>query len=157
MKWQQYQLLDRWHEIRDKAAGMDILLFGDMPIFIAYDSADVWAHPEWFVLDEDGRMTVVTGVPPDYFSETGQRWGNPHYDWGSMREDGFSWWKSRIIHHLELFDLVRIDHFRGMVSAWVIDAACETAIDGHWQNTPGDELLTLFHESIEECLSLIHI
>ena len=151
LKWQQYQLHDRWHEIRDKAAGMDILLFGDMPIFIAYDSADVWAHPEWFVLDEDGRMTVVTGVPPDYFSETGQRWGNPHYDWGSMREDGFSWWKSRIIHHLELFDLVRIDHFRGMVSAWVIDAACETAIDGHWQNTPGDELLTLFHESIEEC------
>ncbi len=151
LKWQQYQLHNRWHEIRDKAAGMDILLFGDMPIFIAYDSADVWAHPEWFVLDEEGRMTVVTGVPPDYFSETGQRWGNPHYDWESMRGDGFSWWKSRIIHHLELFDLVRIDHFRGMVSAWVIDAACETAIDGHWQDTPGDELLTLFHESIEEC------
>ena len=151
LKWQQYQLHVRWHEIRNKASEMDILLFGDMPIFVAHDSADVWAHPEWFVLDADGHMTVVTGVPPDYFSETGQRWGNPHYHWENMREDGFSWWRSRISHHLELFDLVRIDHFRGMVSAWVIDASCETAVDGHWEDTPGDELLSLFAASIEEC------
>jgi len=151
LKWQQYQLHKRWHEIRKKASDMDILLFGDMPIFIAYDSADVWAHPEWFLLDSNDNMTVVSGVPPDYFSETGQRWGNPHYDWDVMRQDGFSWWKSRIDHHLELFDLVRIDHFRGLEAAWEIDAACETAVDGHWQKIPGDELLSTLQSSIENC------
>ena len=151
LKWQQYQLHKRWHQIRETASGLGILLFGDMPIYIGHDSADVWAHPEWFRLDEDGNMTVVSGVPPDYFSETGQRWGNPHYDWDSMREDGFAWWKSRIHHHLEQFDLVRIDHFRGLESAWVIDASCETAVDGEWQKMPGDELLATIQSSLEEC------
>lgn len=142
LKWQQYQLYKRWHEIKRCATALGIRLFGDMPIFVGHDSADVWAHPEWFLLDEQGEMTVVTGVPPDYFSETGQRWGNPHYDWDAMRESDFSWWRSRIINHLEQFDLVRIDHFRGLESAWVIDAGCETAVDGHWQKMPGDELLS---------------
>ena len=127
---------------------MGILLFGDMPIFVAHDSADVWAHPELFLLDTDGNMKAVTGVPPDYFSETGQRWGNPHYDWDAMRKDDFAWWKSRIHHHLELFDLVRIDHFRGLEAAWVINASCETAVDGHWQKIPGDELLASIKSSI---------
>jgi len=85
--------------------------------------------------------TVVTGVPPDYFSETGQRWGNPHYDWESMQSDGFCWWKARIEHHFTWFDIVRIDHFRGLEAAWVIDAECETAVDGHWQKAPGSALL----------------
>ncbi|RKZ67779.1 MAG: 4-alpha-glucanotransferase, partial [Gammaproteobacteria bacterium] len=147
IKWHQYQLHKRWSEIRDKAAELKILLFGDMPIFIGHDSADVWAHPECFLLDTDGSMKVVSGVPPDYFSETGQRWGNPHYDWDVMRKDDFAWWKYRISHHLEQFDLVRIDHFRGMEAAWMIDAACETAIDGHWQQMPGDELLSSLRSS----------
>ena len=147
IKWHQYQLHKRWSEIRDKAAELKILLFGDMPIFIGHDSADVWAHPECFLLDTDGSMKVVSGVPPDYFSETGQRWGNPHYDWDVMRKDYFAWWKYRISHHLEQFDLVRIDHFRGMEAAWMIDAACETAIDGHWQQMPGDELLSSLRSS----------
>jgi len=151
LKWQQYQLQKRWLTIRKTATELGILLFGDMPIFIAHDSADVWAHPEWFRLDSTGNMTVVSGVPPDYFSETGQRWGNPHYDWESMQEDDFSWWKSRIHHHLEQFDLVRIDHFRGLESAWVIDASCETAIDGEWQKMPGDALLATIKSSIEKC------
>ena len=151
LKWQQYQLDKRWHEIRDKASAMGILLFGDMPIYIAYDSADVWAHPEWFLLDSNDNMKVVTGVPPDYFSETGQRWGNPHYDWDTMKQDDFAWWKSRIHHHLELFDLVRIDHFRGLEAAWVIDASCETAVDGYWQKIPGDELLSTLQSSLEDC------
>jgi 4-alpha-glucanotransferase len=151
LKWQQYQLHKRWHEIRDKAAMLGIVLFGDMPIFIAQDSADVWAHPEWFLLDKDGNMEVVTGVPPDYFSETGQRWGNPHYDWETMEDDDFAWWKSRIDHHLELFDLVRIDHFRGLEAAWFIDASCDTAIDGHWQKIPGDKLLMSLQTSLENC------
>lgn len=148
LKWQQYQLYKRWHEIRVKAADMGILLFGDMPIFVGYDSADVWAHPELFLLDADGRMTVVTGVPPDYFSATGQRWGNPHYDWNAMADEDFAWWKSRMHHHLELFDLVRIDHFRGLEAAWVINATCETAVDGHWQKIPGNQLLTSIKLSI---------
>ncbi len=151
LKWQQYQLDKRWHEIRKKASGLGILLFGDMPIYIGHDSADVWAHPEWFLLDASGNMTVVSGVPPDYFSETGQRWGNPHYDWEIMQEDNFAWWQSRIHHHLELFDLVRIDHFRGLEAAWVIDASCETAVDGHWQKIPGDKLLSTLKSSLEDC------
>jgi 4-alpha-glucanotransferase len=151
LKWQQYQLHKRWHEIRKKTSALDILLFGDMPIYVGHDSADVWAHPEWFLLHPDGSMKVVSGVPPDYFSETGQRWGNPHYDWDAMRTDNFSWWKSRVHHHLEQFDLVRIDHFRGLEAAWVIDASCETAVDGHWQKMPGDELLSMIKSSLERC------
>lgn len=142
LKWQQFQLYERWQAIRIRAAELDILLFGDMPIYIGHDSADVWAHPENFLLNSDGQMEVVSGVPPDYFSETGQRWGNPHYNWDTMRGDNFSWWRSRIDHHLDMFDLVRIDHFRGLEAAWVIDASCETAVDGQWQKMPGDELLT---------------
>lgn len=148
LKWQQYQLHKRWFEIREKATDLDIVLFGDMPLFIAHDSADVWAHPEWFLLDSSGNMEVVCGVPPDYFSATGQRWGNPHYDWDRMRETDFAWWLSRIRHHLELYDLVRIDHFRGLEAAWMIDASCETAVDGHWQKVPGDELLSAIQLSI---------
>ena len=151
LKWQQYQLHKRWHEIRNKAADLGILLFGDMPIFIGHDSADVWAHPELFLLDSNGNMELVSGVPPDYFSETGQRWGNPHYNWESMRKDDFAWWKSRIHHHLQQFDLVRIDHFRGLEAAWMINASCDTAIDGQWQKTPGDELLSAIKSSIEKC------
>jgi len=146
LKWQQYQLHKRWQEIRDKTTDMGILLFGDLPIFIGYDSADVWAHPELFLLDPDENMEVVTGVPPDYFSETGQRWGNPHYNWIAMQEDDFTWWKARIKHHLEQFDLLRIDHFRGLESAWMIDASCETAVDGRWQKIPGDALLASLQE-----------
>lgn len=151
LKWQQFQLHHRWHEIRKKASDLDILLFGDMPIYIGHDSADVWAHPEWFLLDSDGNMKVVSGVPPDYFSETGQRWGNPHYNWDNMRADDFSWWKSRIHHHLDQFDLIRIDHFRGLEAAWVIDASCHSAVDGHWQKMPGDELLSTIKSSLEKC------
>jgi len=151
IRWQQYCYHRRWLEIRTKACDMNILLFGDMPIFVGYDSADVWAHQDMFMLDEQGNMTVVTGVPPDYFSETGQRWGNPHYDWDHMKQDGYSWWRSRVHHHLELFDLIRIDHFRGLQAVWVIDAGCDTAIDGHWQEVPGDDLLTNLKQSLAEC------
>ncbi len=151
LKWQQYQLHKRWLEIRKKASDMGVLLFGDMPLFIAHDSADVWARPEWFRLDQNGNMSVIAGVPPDYFSQTGQRWGNPHYDWEIMRRDDYTWWKNRIHHHLELFDLVRIDHFRGLEASWVIDASCETAIDGHWEKMPGDALLSSIQSSLEEC------
>lgn len=147
LKWQQYQLFVRWEEIKRYAASKNILLFGDMPLFIAHDSVDVWAAPERFLLDKSGMMEVVTGVPPDYFSETGQRWGNPHYDWTFMRSEQYDWWISRIEQHLQMFDLIRIDHFRGLESAWVVNASSDTAMDGYWQKMPGDELLARIEQT----------
>lgn len=139
--WQQFCLYQRWNEIQTYAHQRNIMIFGDMPIFIAHDSADVWTNPESFLLDDDSQPTVVTGVPPDYFSKTGQRWGNPHYNWAQMRQDDFKWWMQRLKNHFNLFDLVRIDHFRGLEAVWVIPSECETAIDGDWQKVPGEELL----------------
>jgi 4-alpha-glucanotransferase len=146
LSWEQFQLYSRWRRIKQEANENGIRLFGDIPLFVAHDSVDVWAHPEQFLLDEKGMMTVVAGVPPDYYSATGQRWGNPHYNWDVMRQENYAWWLSRINHHLQEFDLLRIDHFRGLESAWMIDAACDTAIDGHWQRMPGDELLGRIRE-----------
>jgi 4-alpha-glucanotransferase len=138
---QQFRLDRAWRRIRGHAAGLGIELFGDIPIFVAHDSADTWSRPDNFLLDEEGRSTHVTGVPPDYFAEFGQRWGNPHYRWDRMQEDGFAWWIARMQRQFEFFDLVRIDHFRGLVAVWMIEAECETAVDGYWQETPGDALL----------------
>jgi len=141
IKQLQYRVNRAWQRVRQHASDLDIELFGDMPIFIAHDSVDTWSQPEKFLLDDEGRPTYVTGVPPDYFAEFGQRWGNPHYRWELMLEDDFSWWIARMQRQFELFDLVRIDHFRGLVAVWMIDANCETAVDGFWQETPGDALL----------------
>lgn len=142
IKQQQYRLDRAWRRVRSHAGDLGIELFGDIPIFIAHDSADAWSQPHNFLLGEDGRPSYVTGVPPDYFAELGQRWGNPHYLWERMQEDGFAWWISRMQRQFELFDLVRIDHFRGLVAVWMIEASCETAVDGYWQETPGDALLS---------------
>ncbi len=150
IEWQQYELHSYWLKIRHYAKQRGIHLFGDMPIYIAHDSADVWANRERFLLDADGMPTVVTGVPPDYFSETGQRWGNPHYNWELMQQQGFQWWLQRLHHHFALFDIVRIDHFRALEAAWMIDAGCETAIDGHWHATPGDAMLQVLQQEMGE-------
>ena len=141
IKQQQYRLDRAWRRIRHHAGELGIQLFGDIPIFIAHDSADTWSQPENFLLDHEGRPIYVTGVPPDYFAELGQRWGNPHYRWDRMQDNGFAWWLARMQRQFELFDLVRIDHFRGLAAVWMIEASCETAVDGHWQETPGDALL----------------
>ena len=141
IEWQQYQLDKRWQEVKQEASNRGIYIFGDMPIFVAHDSADVWAHRECFLLDEHGQPSLVAGVPPDYFSETGQRWGNPHYDWKQLETTGFEWWMQRMEHHYRLFDIVRIDHFRGLQASWMIDANCPTAIDGYWEEVPGEALL----------------
>jgi 4-alpha-glucanotransferase len=146
--WQQYQLYTRWQEIRDYAADRNIYLFGDMPIFVAHDSADVWANRQYFLLDDHGMPSVVAGVPPDYFSATGQRWGNPHYNWETMQENQFDWWLARLKNHLALFDLVRIDHFRGLEAVWVIDASEETAEQGVWQKVPGKQLLQYLQDEM---------
>ena len=126
--------------LRAHAADRGVKLIGDLPIFISPDSADVWANPHLFRLDERRRPTVIAGVPPDYFSKTGQRWGNPHYNWDAMRADGFAWWKARIRAMLAQADLVRIDHFRGFEAAWEVPADEPTALNGHWVPGPGAEL-----------------
>jgi 4-alpha-glucanotransferase len=118
----------------------NIKIIGDIPIFVAYDSADVWSHPKYYQLNEERELQYVAGVPPDYFSATGQRWGNPLYDWGIMRNNGYHWWIQRIKHSLNIVDILRIDHFRGFESYWQIPAKEETAIIGEWILGPGIEL-----------------
>ena len=137
--WQ--MLFDRqWQALRAYGAGRGVHILGDLPIYVAHDSADVWAHQHLFFLDETGQPTVVSGVPPDYFSETGQRWGNPLYRWDDMRQDGFAWWTARMANVLRLVDAVRLDHFRGFAGYWEIPAAEETAIGGRWVPGPGADL-----------------
>lgn len=138
VRFEQYVFFKQWHDLKRYANERGITIFGDLPIFVAHDSADVWAQRHCFLLDTEGRPRVVAGVPPDYFSETGQRWGNPHYDWSWMESNGFRWWHERIESQLKLFDLIRIDHFRGFESYWEIPAEEETAIKGHWVKAPGD-------------------
>jgi 4-alpha-glucanotransferase len=133
----QFFFFRQWAALRDWASEMGVRIFGDVPIFVARDSAEVWAHPELFLLDEEGNPTVVAGVPPDYFSETGQLWGNPHYDWEHMAGDGYSWWIWRLRHTLEMVDLIRLDHFRGFASYWEVPADSETAVEGRWRPGPG--------------------
>ena len=124
-----------WAILRHYAAQKGVKLFGDMPIFVARDSADVWVRPQLFKTD------VVAGVPPDYFSEDGQRWGTMLYDWDAHRQDGFTWWKMRMARISSMFDIVRIDHFRGFESAWAIPSEEQTARNGHWEEGPGEEIL----------------
>jgi 4-alpha-glucanotransferase len=134
--------------LRRHAAAKGVRLFGDLPIFISAESSDVWAAPEQYRLDARRRPSVVAGVPPDYFSKTGQRWGNPHYAWDAMRADGFAWWVARVRATLAQVDLVRIDHFRGFEAAWTIPASCPTAKEGEWEAAPGRELLATFRREL---------
>ena len=133
----QFLFYEQWQAVRGRATTLGIRIIGDIPIFVAHDSADVWANRSLFKLDELGRPLVVAGVPPDYFSATGQLWGNPLYDWGAMARDGYRWWIARFEHLLELVDVVRIDHFRGFESAWEVPAGAATAVEGSWEPGPG--------------------
>jgi len=151
VKFEQFVFFSQWAELKAYAKERNVLLFGDVPIFVSYDSSDVWANREVFKLDKNGEMSVVAGVPPDYFSETGQRWGNPHYDWKYLKKTGFKWWIDRVKTQGELFDIVRIDHFRGFESAWEIPADEDTAINGQWVVAPGKALLKAI---AKECSSV---
>jgi 4-alpha-glucanotransferase len=146
LRFEQFLFYEQWHRVKAHANAKGVLLFGDMPIFVAHDSAEVWAHQDLFYLDAHGMTTVVAGVPPDYFSETGQRWGNPIYRWDRMEQDGFRLWVERMKTQLELFDLVRVDHFRGFESYWEIPAHEEFAIKGRWVPAPGDALFERLHQ-----------
>ncbi|MEJ2441241.1 MAG: 4-alpha-glucanotransferase [Gammaproteobacteria bacterium] len=143
----QFLFFQQWMELRRYAGEHGVLLFGDLPIYVAYDSVDVWARPELFMLDKQGQPKFVAGVPPDYFSVTGQRWGNPQYDWKAMQAEKFQWWQQRMQTQLQLFDLVRVDHFRGFEAYWEIKAEEETAINGRWVKAPGKKLLKSLRES----------
>mgnify|MGYP000961867040 CR=1 FL=1 len=145
--FEQYLFFRQWNALRAHAHARGVLLFGDMPIYVAHDSAEVWAQPELFSVDAQGQCESVAGVPPDYFSATGQRWGNPLYRWERHLAEGFAWWKARFATQLKLFDIVRIDHFRGLEAYWSIPADCATAIDGEWVLAPGDALLVSLRET----------
>ena len=143
----QFVLYQQWHALKKYANSLGIQMVGDIPFYVGLDSADVWAHRENFLLDQDGRPTFIAGVPPDYFSATGQRWGNPIYDWDFMKKDKFTFWVDRMSYMGELFDVVRVDHFRAFDTYWKIPADCPTAIEGEWIEAPGYELFdTLFKQ-----------
>ncbi|MBT8421233.1 MAG: 4-alpha-glucanotransferase [Gammaproteobacteria bacterium] len=146
VRFEQFLFFQQWFELKQYANRQGVSLFGDMPIFVNLDNASVWAHRHYFRLDEQGQPVVVTGVPPDYFSETGQLWGNPHYDWERMRQDEFLWWQNRFRGHLQLFDILRIDHFRGFEAHWEVSGKDKTAMNGRWVEAPGMELFTVLRE-----------
>ena len=145
----QYEFLSEWSEIRSYANSKGIKIIGDIPIYVAYDSSDVWANKSEFQLDAKGRLKAVAGVPPDYFAKDGQLWGNPLYDWNAMKKNGYSWWSERIKYMLELFDGVRIDHFRAAESYWSVDAKAENARFGEWEKGPGMDFVNMIKQGME--------
>lgn len=139
-KYMQWQFARQWLALKGYANQRGVEIIGDIPIFVAFDAADVWANPELFHLDEKGRPTVVAGVPPDYFSKTGQLWGNPLYNWETISFHGYNWWVDRMKSSLALFDIVRLDHFRGFEAYWEVPAKEKTAENGRWVKGPGADL-----------------
>jgi 4-alpha-glucanotransferase len=146
----QYFFDKQWRALRAYAAERGVRLIGDVPIFVAHDSADVWQRPDLFFLDAEGEPTVIAGCPPDYFSSTGQRWGNPLYRWKRMAKTGYEWWVARLRSILSRFDAVRIDHFIGFQRYWRIPAACATAVEGKWMKGPSSDFFRTVRREIGE-------
>jgi 4-alpha-glucanotransferase len=146
----QFLFARQWSRLREHAAKRGVALIGDVPIFVAHESADVWAHREQFQLGPDGRPLVVAGVPPDYFSEDGQLWGNPHYRWDKMKERGYDWWISRLRCAAMRFDAVRLDHFIGFFNYWEIPGSAKTAKEGRWMPGPGRDLFSAVREALPQ-------
>lgn len=147
-KFLQYLFFKQWLELKAYANAHNVKIVGDIPIFVAFDSADAWANPEVFFFDEDRNPTKVAGVPPDYFSATGQLWGNPLYDWDKMKENNFKWWVDRIRATSEMVDIIRIDHFRGFAGYWAVPADRKDAIVGKWEKGPGADLFTTIKDEL---------
>ncbi len=147
-KYLQFQFFRQWHALKRYANEKGIRIIGDIPIFVAFDSADVWANRELFRLDQRGNPEVVAGVPPDYFSPTGQRWGNPIYRWDVMAKDGYRWWIARCRAAFAMFDYVRIDHFRGFEAYWEVPASEPTAVNGRWVKGPGKALFQAIQDAL---------
>ncbi len=150
LRFRQFVFDCQWRELREYANDRGVLLFGDIPIYVHLESADVWAHQEMFDLDEVGRPVTVTGVPPDYFCAEGQLWGNPQYNWQLMRDTGFHWWLQRFDSAAKQFDIARIDHFRALQAYWEIPASATSAREGHWVEAPGRELLQAVRSNYPE-------
>lgn len=147
-KFGQWIFARQWSSLRSYCAERAVKLMGDLPIYVAHDSADVWAHPEMFLLDEAGKGRVVAGVPPDYFSSTGQLWGNPIYDWQRHQASGFAWWIARVRAMMQQFDFLRIDHFRGFEAYWAVPGGDTTAERGEWVKAPGDKLFAALQAAL---------
>ncbi|MDR0889210.1 MAG: 4-alpha-glucanotransferase [Oscillospiraceae bacterium] len=143
----QFLFYRQWSILRGYVNGLGICLIGDLPIYVPYDSCDVWANPKLFQLDKDGKPTGVAGCPPDYFSADGQLWGNPLYNWKAMKKDDYAWWKLRIKAAARLFDVTRIDHFRGLESYYAVPFGAETAREGHWEKGPGEDFIRALHSA----------
>lgn len=144
----QYLFSLHWEGLRDYATMRGVALLGDVPIYVSLDSSDVWAHRELFELDDEGLPIYCAGAPPDYFSETGQMWGNPVYDWARQEKDGYSWWRERLRHESSRFDMLRLDHFRGFCGFWQVPACEPTAENGVWVPGPGAKFFAAMHESV---------
>jgi 4-alpha-glucanotransferase len=149
-KFSQFLFFRQWAALRSYCHERGVKIIGDFPIFVAHDSADVWINPEQFRLDADGKPLVVAGVPPDYFSSTGQFWGNPLYNWDRMQRDGFKWWIERVRAIFAMVDIARVDHFRGFEACWEIPAGDTTAEHGKWVKTPGRELFSSIRKALGE-------
>jgi 4-alpha-glucanotransferase len=147
-RFRQFLFAEQWRVVHAHARELGIRVFGDVPIFVAHDSADVWAHREWFRLTPDGSPEAVAGVPPDYFSATGQLWGNPLYRWDRLEQHGYAWWIERLRVLFERVDIVRIDHFRGFEAFWEIPAGAETAVEGRWVKGPGERLFAALRQAL---------
>ena len=146
--FQQYLFAKQWKELKAYANKKGIEIVGDIPIYVAFDSADTWANPKLFQLDKEGRPIGVAGCPPDCFSETGQLWGNPLYDWSYHKKTGYAWWMQRIAYCYQLYDVLRIDHFRGFDEYWFVPYGDPTAENGHWEKGPGYELFDVMKKKL---------
>ncbi len=147
-KWLQFIFARQWKRLRAYCESLDIQLLGDLPFYMCFDSADVWAHPEIFSLDDTGNIVAMAGVPPDYFNDNGQLWGMPVYNWKALRQNGYSWWVQRIKKNMELFDIVRLDHFRAFAGYWEVHAGETTAINGQWKRGPGADLFHTLQQAL---------
>jgi 4-alpha-glucanotransferase len=150
VKFCQFMFNVQWHDIRTYANSKGIKIIGDIPIFVAYDSSDVWANNKIFTLGKEGKLEFVAGVPPDYFSTTGQLWGNPLFIWEEMEKDDFQWWRNRLSKLLEMVDIIRIDHFRGFDAFWRIPGDASTAVTGKWVKAPGEKFFSTVKKYLGE-------
>ena len=149
-RWLQYEFFNQWYELKKYANSRGVRVIGDIPIFVDHNSSDVWGNPQYFEVDQAGNRKLVAGVPPDYFSETGQLWGNPLYKWKAIEEDNFSWWVERFRQMFDLYDAIRVDHFRGFDEYWEVPAEEKTAINGRWVKAPGKKLFKTIKNELGE-------
>lgn len=148
VKWLQYVFDKQWKELKDYCNSLNVHMFGDLPFYVSYDSADVWANPDIFRLDTARNMKGIAGVPPDYFNSKGQLWGMPVFKWDVLKKKDYSWWVDRVRKNFELFDIVRLDHFRAFVSFWEVPAGEKTAVNGKWRRGPGAEIFKVFEQKL---------